>query len=319
MVEGADRLRGNIGYLRIDGFLPIDLLQIVVDPMMEKLKSTDALIIDMRDNLGGHPPAVSYMLGFFFDPDTPVHVNDMVWREPGTNTFRRETFKTPPTPVSYLDKPVLVLTSSATFSGGEEFSYDLQQLKRATLVGETTGGGANPARPWPVGSGLVVVVPIGRAENPVSKTNWEGIGVKPDVAANADDTFATAYAMALKATQKPPIDAATPEDAREERLLVRRTEPYPRGPEFVRLSVEGLIKGEQPFHIFSSAMAEALKGPVPPELQAATVRLGAVQAITFLGIDPLGGDEYEVRFANGRQVWSIIINRDDKLVSASFR
>lgn len=317
--ERADRLEGNIGYVRIDGFLPPELFRLGADPAMTKLAGTDALIIDMRYNHGGDPAAVSYLVSFFVDPASPVHVNDLIWREPGTTRYRREVFSTSRTPVSYLKKPVFVLTGAATFSGGEEFSYDMQQLKRARLVGETTGGGANPGQTWPVGSGLVAFIPTGRAENPITKTSWEGTGVKPDVATPPEAAFAKAYALALEAVQRPDVAAATPDAVRVERLMVRRIEAYAGGADLVRASAEGLAKNQQPFHLFSPGLAEALKGPVPEGLRAIMAKLGAIERIGFLGVDALGGDEYEVIFAHGRQVWSIIVDGEGRMVWSNFR
>lgn len=316
--ERADLLEGNIGYVRIDGFLPPELFRLGADPVMEKLAGTDALIIDMRYNHGGDPAAVSYLVSFFVDPATPVHVNDLIWRKPGTLEYNREVFSTGPTPVAYLNKPVVVLTGKRTFSGGEEFSYDMQQLKRARLVGETTGGGANPGGDWPVGSGLVIFIPTGRAENPITGTSWEGTGVKPDMPATENAAFAKGYALALEATRKSGKTADTPDAVLQKRLMVRRTDAYPNGAGMVRASVEGLARGEQPFHLFSPGLAEALKGPVPPALQKMVAELGPIEGITFMGVDALGGDEYEVRFAKGRQIWSIIVN-GDKIVWSNFR
>jgi len=99
-------------------------------------------------------------------------------------------------------KPVYVLTSSRTFSGAEEFAYDLQTQKRATIVGETTGGGANPGGPVRLPYDLTLFVPTGRAINPVTKTNWEGVGVKPDVAVSADSALDVAHGLAVKGTTK---------------------------------------------------------------------------------------------------------------------
>jgi C-terminal processing protease CtpA/Prc len=97
---------------------------------------------------------------------------------------------------------VFVLTSSRTFSGAEEFSYNLKNLKRATLVGETTGGGAHPVRGERVSDRFVVRVPFMRANNPISKTNWEGTGVEPDVKVPASDALEKAQALAKEAIEK---------------------------------------------------------------------------------------------------------------------
>src|SRR5262249_23014267 len=98
----------------------------------------------------------------------------------------------------YLDKDVYVLTSQRTFSAAEEFTYNLKNLKRATIIGETTGGGAHPVGPYRINDHFAVIVPSARAINPVSKTNWEGVGVKPEVETPADLALKTAHLMALK-------------------------------------------------------------------------------------------------------------------------
>jgi len=91
-----------------------------------------------------------------------------------------------------------VLTSKRTFSGAEEFAYNLKNLKRATIVGETTGGGAHPGGGFRVHEHFRMFVPTGRAINPITKTNWEGTGVKPDVETPADQALTVARLMALK-------------------------------------------------------------------------------------------------------------------------
>jgi C-terminal processing protease CtpA/Prc len=96
------------------------------------------------------------------------------------------------------DKPVYVLTSNKTFSAAEDFTYNLQAIKRITVVGETSGGGAHPIQPFRIDPNLVAVIPIGRSINPITKADWEGAGVKPDVAIAADKALAKANALALR-------------------------------------------------------------------------------------------------------------------------
>jgi retinol-binding protein 3 len=93
---------------------------------------------------------------------------------------------------------IFVLTSSHTFSAGEELAYDLQSQKRATIVGETTGGGANPFRPERIDDRFTLLVPFGRAINPITKTNWEGVGVEPDVKVPEEQALATAQKLAAE-------------------------------------------------------------------------------------------------------------------------
>jgi C-terminal processing protease CtpA/Prc len=113
-------------------------------------------------------------------------------RNPGTETFRSQDFWSETTPFSYAGKPVFVLTSGRTFSGGEEFAYDMQVMKLAQVVGGTTGGGANPGGTVPLAAGLTMFVPGGRARNPITGTNWEGVGVIPDVAVPSENALKVA-------------------------------------------------------------------------------------------------------------------------------
>ncbi|KIZ34011.1 MULTISPECIES: S41 family peptidase [Rhodopseudomonas] len=192
------RLDGNIGYIHLARFVPPDIFNPAADDAMRQISDTAALIIDMRDNGGGHPASVAYLVSFFLDPGHRVHINDLIWRNRGTSTFRTESFWSSPTPVRYLGKPVYVLVGSKTYSAGEEFAYDMHVLERATVVGETTRGGANPGGLNKVGADLFVVVPTGRAENPITHGNWGGVGVQPDVSAPLEQAQQTALDLALR-------------------------------------------------------------------------------------------------------------------------
>jgi peptidase S41-like protein len=139
------RLEGNIGYLRLARFVPPDVFNPAADKAMQSLADTRVLIVDMRGNGGGHPASVAYLASFFFDPKRPVQMSSLVWRNRGTTTFRTEAFRTSPTPVQYTDRPVYILVDPKTHSAAEAFAYDLQVLKRVTLVGTKTRGGAMQA------------------------------------------------------------------------------------------------------------------------------------------------------------------------------
>ena len=196
--EKIEVLAGNIGYIRLIRFLPPEKFKDAADAAMRQIADTKAIILDMRGNGGGHPRSVAYLSGFFLDPARPIHINDIVWRNRGTADFRTEAFWTSATPTHYLVKPVYVLVGPGTYSGGEEFAYDLQILKRATVVGTGTRGGANPGGFAPIGANLFVVVPSGRAENLVTHTNWEGVGIRPDVRSDADAALDTAVKLASR-------------------------------------------------------------------------------------------------------------------------
>ncbi len=185
---------GGVGLLQLDGFLPAEFIGETAAAAMGFLANNDAVIIDLRKNGGGDPEAVILLCSYFFDGST--HLNSIYNR---TTDTTRQYWSHPVVPgKKLLGKDVYVLTSSRTFSAAEEFTYNLQSQKRATIVGETTGGGAHPTRGMPVTDHFGVGVPFARSINPVTKTNWEGTGVKPDVAVPADQALATAHLLALK-------------------------------------------------------------------------------------------------------------------------
>jgi retinol-binding protein 3 len=193
----VERLPGNIGYLEFLNFMDADLGADTVAAAMNFINGTDALIIDMRNNGGGSPAMVALVCSYLFGPE-PVHLNDLYWREGN----RTEEFWTKKEVAGkrYLNKDVYVLTSKRTFSGAEEFTYNLKNLKRATIIGETTGGGAHPGGGFRITEHFGMFVPTGRAISPITKTNWEGTGVTPDVVVPADQALLTAQVMALKKT-----------------------------------------------------------------------------------------------------------------------
>ena len=193
--EKVEILPGNIGYLDLRMFARSDLAGDTAAAAMSFLANADALVIDLRKNGGGQPEMVQLLCSYLFPPE-PVHLNDLYFR-PLDETKQYWTLPWVPGP-RFLEKDVYVLTSASTFSGAEECAYDLKTQKRATIVGETTGGGAHPGGNVPLAAGLTVFVPSGRAINPVTKTDWEGTGVEPDVKVPADLALATARELALK-------------------------------------------------------------------------------------------------------------------------
>ncbi len=188
----AKIMEGNVGYLDLRGFAGMDWGAPVADHYMSLLSTADAIIIDLRKNGGGSPGMVQYLCSYFFDKK--IHLNSLYWR----NGDRTDEFWTLDQVggKKIPDVPLFILTSHYTFSGAEEFSYNMQTQKRATLVGETTGGGANPGGSFLINEKLQVFIPTGRAINPVTKTNWEGIGVEPEVKTTAEEALEKAHELA---------------------------------------------------------------------------------------------------------------------------
>ena len=193
----AKKLEGNIGYLDLRGFADVSIAAHIADNYMALLSSSDAIIIDLRKNGGGHPAMVQYLCSYFFADK--VHLNSLYYRE-GDQT--KEFWTIDVKGEKMEDTPLYILTSNKTFSGAEEFSYNMQTQKRATLVGEVTGGGANPGGNVKINDQLMVFIPTGKAINPITGTNWEGVGVKPHIETTADEAFDKAYELAKETVDK---------------------------------------------------------------------------------------------------------------------
>jgi hypothetical protein len=188
-------LDGNIGYLDLRGFMDTEYASETAVAAMNFLSSTDVIIIDLRQNGGGSPSMIQLITSYLFRSD-PVHLNNFYWRPTDAHT---QTWTLPHVPGKRNpDAKVYVLTSSSTFSAAEEFSYNLKNLERATLIGETTGGGAHPGGTINANEGFMLWTPSGRAINPITNTNWEGTGVVPHIKVKADKALATAEMEALE-------------------------------------------------------------------------------------------------------------------------
>ncbi|MGY0652504.1 S41 family peptidase [Luteimonas sp. A537] len=203
-IESVERMSGNVGYLDLRGFWPAEFAADGFAAAMTLLSGTDALILDLRRNGGGDPAGVAQLMSHFFAVTDVRHLNDIYKRADDTT----RQYWTDPTAAPRYSKPVYVLTSGRTFSGGEEAAYNFQTQKRGTLVGETTGGGANPGELYAIGHDLVAFIPNGRAINPVTKTNWEHVGVKPDVEVPAGEAKKTAHVASLRLLIAQADDAA---------------------------------------------------------------------------------------------------------------
>jgi len=190
--QKVEILPRNIGYLKFNAFADPSICGPTVVAAMNFLAHVDAIIFDLRQNGGGDPKMVAMVSSYLFDK--PTHLNDLYNRK---EDFAQQYWTLPYVPGTTLaQKPVYVLTSKRTFSGAEEFTYNLKSLKRATIVGETTGGGAHPVSGHRIDDHFMIGVPFARAVNPITKTNWEGTGVEPDVKVSAADALQKAEELA---------------------------------------------------------------------------------------------------------------------------
>jgi len=191
----VERLPGNVGLIELSGIADAANGGRAIAAAMELVAQTHALIFDLRSNRGGSPDGVTFWCSFLFK-DSMTHLNSIYDGESGrTKQFWSLPWLPGP---RYLDRPVYVLCGGDTFSAGEEFCYNLKHLGRAALIGEVTRGGAHPTDFLPLSETMEITIPIARSVHPLTETNWEGVGVEPDVVVPVAEAYAVAYRAALR-------------------------------------------------------------------------------------------------------------------------
>jgi hypothetical protein len=312
-VVRADKLPGGVGYIEVIGFPPLPAFKPTVDKAMSVLKGSRALIIDDRRNMGGSPDAVGYFVSYLIPPNQSIEINDIVSRVPKTNDFEHKKSRSEPTPVNFANIPVYVLTSKNTFSGGEEFAYDVQTHKLGQIVGEVTGGGANPTGPVDLGHGFVASIPWGRAENPITKTNWEGRGVQPDIVVPAPDAL---KAVLTRLGQKSATDITT---ASLKQVFTPRSTPLPGSEAATRQFIAGLVSGNPDYASMTPEFGSFNREHLPMLRQTLLLPLGELRSVRFEDVGMMGGDEYRASFANGAIIVAVMLDGNGKVAGAMMR
>ena len=200
----VERLSGNIGYLDLRGFQDARWGGETAVAAMNFLGNSDAVIIDLRQNGGGSPSMIQLISSYFFDE--PMHLNSFYIRS--EDTIQQFWTAAHVEGKRMVDTDLYVLTSSRTFSAAEEFTYNMKNMERATIIGETTGGGAHPVDGYGFGNlNIAMSVPFGRAINPITGTNWEGTGVTPHIEVPQEEALIVARKEAMtKMLEKSPDD-----------------------------------------------------------------------------------------------------------------
>lgn len=217
-VHRVEILPGNLGYLDLKEFAdfrfgePRAPARVALEAALQLLASTDALIIDLRDNGGGSPASVGYLVSAFTPKGADIY-SRFRWRDgdriESTSEAPSDWYPTP-----RLDVPLYLLTSPRTASAAEALVYTLKNVGRATVIGETSAGAANPGAEIDAGNGFSVFVATGSPTSPITQRNWEGSGIAPDVAVPQREALRTAQALALESLLKQGLRGGDAADTR---------------------------------------------------------------------------------------------------------
>lgn len=211
--EKMEHLKGNIAYIKFNRFIPPSNAGSLVVSAMLFAANSEAVIFDLRDNMGGSPKMASMLAGFFMQKPTLININENratgikqeTWSIETNVVINSSNQQIPTTDLEKLKNlPVYILTSDYTFSAAEMFSSSLQGHKRAKVVGEVTGGGGHGIRPFKIAQGFTAFIPFNRHYHPVTKECWEVVGIQPDIKCDESDALRIAQISILEELQKYP-------------------------------------------------------------------------------------------------------------------
>lgn len=214
--EKVARLDGNIGYIEYTGFPEGNKsAQQILDATMNFVSNTNALIIDLRNNQGGDGKMVELFLSYFFDKKTKL--SEIYTRY--TDETRKSYTMKKVNGKKYLDKPVYILVNNNTISAAEALAYNLQQHKIATIIGDKTYGAANPVEAFFIGNKYHLFIPISIEKNSITHTNWEHIGIDPDLKISSEKALIKAQIIALENLLKSRIETELTENEMKEKMM----------------------------------------------------------------------------------------------------
>lgn len=220
-VERVERLAGNVALIALRSFEPLGIGQDALASAMTLATGADAVIIDLRANGGGYGEMVGELASYFVAGGTPLGES----HDRTTGTTSRSSVPMRQGRPLFGDAPLYILTSRQTFSAAEAFAYTMQTRKRATVVGDTTRGGANPVQVFQLSPQFALFLPIAQVRDLVSNTNWEGRGVRPDFPASSSHALAVAHQLALETLLGRNPGPTVADEVRDALTRVKRTAP----------------------------------------------------------------------------------------------
>lgn len=190
-IEEVSRMPGGIGYLRISGWAPLGWVEPRLANAFALLRDSTALIIDVRGNPGGDGSTVDLVARTFLPVGNPPTLLNF---DRAGKPAKFDSNKAPAWPHFPQAMPLAVLINRESGSGSEALAFTLREERRATIIGSRSKGASNPVRDAvALPGGFALYIPQYRIEGRISHTDWEGVGVRPDVEAGSGDAKLLAW------------------------------------------------------------------------------------------------------------------------------
>ena len=193
----VEHLKGNIGYLDLRGFHPVEFARKTAKNAMGFLSGSNAIIIDLRKSLGGDPATVQLLISYFLD--SGIHYASTEWK--GETELDESWTLEEIDGTRMLDVPLIILTGEKTRSAAEAFTYILQSQKRAKIIGARTIGAGNIGDVFSIDERFEIFIPYGRPICQITLTNWDSKGVIPDIIVQENEALEIALKEATEAAR----------------------------------------------------------------------------------------------------------------------